>query len=201
MDAAEWDRRYAAVELAWSLEPNGSVAAEISGLPPGRAVDLACGEGRNAIWLARRGWEVTAIDFSGVAVERGRGLAGGLPVTWVVADVLTAPLPEADLVVVAYLHLPAGQRRAAVRRAWRALTPGGTLLLVAHDTTNLPEGTGGPRDPEVLYTAEDVLGDLADQDLDVVRAERVARVVPQQDGHRGRAQVTAWDALVHAVKC
>ena len=200
MDAAEWDQRYAAVAHAWSLEPNGSVASAVSGLPPGRAVDLACGEGRNAIWLARRGWQVTAIDFSAVAVERGRRLAGGLPVTWVVADVLTAPLPVADLVVVAYLHLPAEQRRAAVRRAWQALTPGGALVLVAHDATNLTEGTGGPKDPAVLYTAEDVLGDLSDQSLQVVRAERVARVVPQEDEHGGRAEATAWDVLVHAVR-
>ena len=200
MDATAWDQRYAAVEQVWSPEPNGSVATELEGLGPGRAIDLACGEGRHALWLARRGWQVTAIDFSSVAVERGRSSADGLPVEWHVGDVLTVPLPEADLVVLAYLQLPPEQRRLAVRRAWQALAPGGTLLLVAHDSTNLTQGTGGPRDPAVLYTAEDVLADLAGEDPEVLRAERIPRVVPIDDGHGGRAEATAWDALVRLVK-
>jgi len=200
VDASAWDQRYAAVEHVWSLEPNAAVAAELAEVPPGRAADLACGEGRNAIWLARRGWTVTAVDFSPVAVERGRRLAGDLDVDWVVGDVLTVPLPEVDLVVIAYLQLPAAERRAAVRRAWRALAPGGTLFLVAHDSTNLTEGTGGPRDPSVLFTAADVVGDLADEPLEVVRAERVGRVVPEDDGHGGRTEATAWDALVRLTR-
>lgn len=200
MDASAWDQRYAAVDHVWSLEPNAAVTAELEAVPPGRAADLGCGEGRNAIWLARRGWEVTAVDFSAVAVERGRRLAGDLRVDWVVGDVLTVPLPEVDLVVMAYLQLPAGERRAVVRRAWQALTPGGTLFLVAHDSTNLTEGTGGPQDPSVLYTAEDVVGDLASEHLDVVRAERVGRVVPVEDAHGGRAEATAWDALVRLTR-
>jgi SAM-dependent methyltransferase len=200
VDASAWDQRYAAVDHVWSLEPNAAVAAELAALPPGRAADLACGEGRNAIWLARRGWQVTAVDFSPVAVERGRRLAGDLEVDWVVGDVLTVPLPQVDLVVMAYLQLQAAERRAVVRRAWGALAPGGTLFLVAHDSTNLTEGTGGPRDPSVLYTAEDILGDLGGQPLEVVRAERVGREVPVEDGHGGRAEVTAWDALVRLTK-
>ena len=200
MDAGVWDERYAAAERVWSVGPNQFVAAELAGLTAGTALDLGCGEGRNAIWLARRGWTVTAVDFSAVAVERGRRTAGDLPISWQVGDVLTAPLPRVELVVVAYLQLPAGQRRTALRRAFAALNPGGTFLAVAHDSTNLAEGTGGPQDPEVLYTAEDVLSDLEDEPLAVVRAERVPRIVSQPDGHRGRPDLTAWDALVRLTR-
>lgn len=195
MDAEAWDARYAAAQRVWSVGPNALVEAELADLPPGLAVDLACGEGRNAVWLARRGWRVHAVDFSVVAVDRGRAAAP--EVTWDVGDVLTAPLPaQADLVLMAYLQLSAGQRRTALRRAWETLAVGGRLLLVAHDASNLREGTGGPRDPEVLYTADDVLADLADLPLVVHRAERVTREVVAPDGH-GPAG-TAYDVVVVA---
>jgi SAM-dependent methyltransferase len=200
MDAGAWDARYAAAEQVWSMGPNQFVAAELADLPPGTAVDLACGEGRNAIWLAKRGWTVTAIDFSEVAVERGRQNAGGLEVTWVVGDALTEDLPAVDLAVIAYLQLPADQRRIAVRRSFAALEPHGTLLVVAHDSTNLTEGTGGPQDPSVLYTAEDVLADLDGEDFEVVRAERVPRTVTKADEHGGEQDLTAWDALVRLTR-
>ena len=86
MDAARWDERYAATDLLWSAEPNRFVAENLADLPPGRALDLAAGEGRNAIWLARRGWDVTAADFSQVALDRGRRIAGETTVRWVCAD-------------------------------------------------------------------------------------------------------------------
>ena len=197
MDARSWDERYAAAEQVWSTTPNAFVASAVADLPPGDALDLACGEGRNAIWLAGRGWRVVASDFSAVAVDRARRLAGDLEIDWRVADARVADLPEVDLVVVAYLHLPADERTAVVRRAWSALRPGGTFFLVAHDATNLTEGTGGPQDASVLYTAEDVLADLADRDAVVVRAERVAREVTATDDHGGEEHRTAWDALVH----
>ncbi|MEO5851967.1 MAG: class I SAM-dependent methyltransferase [Nocardioides sp.] len=193
MDAGSWDARYAASEMVWSVEPNQFVARECADLAPGRAVDLAAGEGRNAIWLARQGWEVTAVDFSEVALDKGRQLAGDVVVAWEVADATSWRDDGAyDLAVLAYLQLVAAERRAAVHAAWAALAPGGTLLLVAHDTTNLAEGVGGPQDPAVLMTAEDVLGDLADEDVEVVRAERVARPVTTPDGHVRNA----YDALV-----
>ncbi|WP_148572778.1 class I SAM-dependent methyltransferase [Nocardioides caldifontis] len=200
MDADAWDARYAASDQVWSRGPNQFVEAELADLPPGAALDVACGEGRNALWLAQRGWDVTALDFSAVAVERGRRLAGDLPVAWVVGDALTVELPEVDLVVLAYLQLAEDERRTAVRRSFAALRPGGTFFLVAHDSTNLTEGTGGPQDPAVLYTADDVLADLAGEPFDVVRAGRVARVVPADDDHGGEADRTAWDALVRLVR-
>jgi ubiquinone/menaquinone biosynthesis C-methylase UbiE len=192
MDAAGWDERYAASELVWSAEPNRFVAEVCADLSPGRALDLAAGEGRNAIWLAERGWTVTATDFSRVGLDKGRQIADRAGVAdriaWVVADATATDWPaEHDLVVVAYLQLVEEERRAAHERAFAALQPGGTLVVVAHDSTNITEGTGGPQDPAVLMTAEDVLADLAGQDLDVLRAARVARPV---------GDATAYDCLV-----
>ena len=208
MDARAWDERYAASDLVWSPTPNQFVEAELATLRPGRAVDLAAGEGRNALWLASLGWEVTAVDFSLVGLDKGRALQERHPsgrdlhVDWVHADVLTwepGPVPY-DLALLAYLQLPADQRRQAVRRAFTCLREGGTFLLVAHDATNIAEGTGGPQDPSVLATAEEVLGDLDGERFEVARAERVARTVDPGDDHRGEAARTAWDSLVRVVR-
>ena len=201
MDARQWDQRYADTELVWSVTPNQFVAAELADLSPGRAVDLAAGEGRNAIWLASRGWDVTAVDFSQVALDKGRRLAESQELTgsvsWVCADATTwAGDGEYDLAVLAYLQLAEGERRAAARAAFEALRPGGTFLLVAHDSSNLAEGTGGPQDPAVLMTADDVLDDLGGLPVEVERAERVVRQVPQPDG----STAPAYDALVRLVR-
>jgi SAM-dependent methyltransferase len=210
MDAEAWDERYAASDLVWSASPNQFVAAELAALPPGRALDVACGEGRNAVWLAERGWRVTAVDFSRVALEKGQAVqrrhprAAELSVQWVLADALTFDAEQAsyDLVVLAYLQLTDEQRRDAVRRAFLALRPGGTFFLVAHDASNLTEGTGGPTDPAVLFTAEEVLGDLDGERFEVERAERVARevAVDASHNHRGDQTRTAYDALVRVVR-
>jgi SAM-dependent methyltransferase len=190
VDAAAWDERYAATELVWSAGPNQFVEAELRDLEPGRALDLACGEGRDARWLAERGWQVTAIDWSAVAVDKGRQV--NPDVDWQVGDALSAPLPtDLDLVVLAYFQVAADARRTAVRRSFDALRSGGTFFVIAHDSTNLTEGTGGPQDASVLYTAEDVLEDLTGHDFETVRAERVARHVEAG---------TAWDALVRVVR-
>jgi SAM-dependent methyltransferase len=214
MDSRAWDERYAGSEMVWSSTPNQFVAAEVADLPPGRAVDLAAGEGRNALWLAEQGWEVTAVDFSLVGLDKGRQVEAAHPrgrdlkIEWVHADVLEwEPGPVGyDLAVLAYLQLPERERRTAVRVGFDALGVGGTLLVVAHDSSNLTEGTGGPQDPAVLYTAEEVLGDLDGERFDVVRAERVARVVPApgepagRDEHRGEPDRTAYDCLVRLVR-
>jgi SAM-dependent methyltransferase len=187
MDKAEWDARYAATELVWTATPNRWVEAELAGVAPGRALDLACGEGRNALWLAGRGWRVTAVDFSGVALGKGRRAAQAAGdsraerIDWVEADVL-AYQPEAggyDAVVIAYLQLPSDERRAVVQRAVTALAEGAVLLVVAHDAANLSDGVGGPPDPAVLYTAGEVRSDLVASGvpLSVDRAEEVLRPV------------------------
>ncbi|HEU5042900.1 MAG TPA: class I SAM-dependent methyltransferase [Nocardioidaceae bacterium] len=204
MDARAWDERYAASELVWSARPNQFVATELADLVPGRALDLASGEGRNALWLAARGWEVTAVDFSLVGLDKGRSLQTRHPrdrdlnVDWVHADVLEyIPSPASyDLVLLAYLQLVPEQRRVAVHAAFSALRVGGTFFLVAHDSTNLTEGTGGPQDPSVLLTAEDVLADLDGERFEVQCADRVTRMVDQPDG----SQKAAYDALVRLVR-
>ncbi|MET0999056.1 MAG: class I SAM-dependent methyltransferase [Marmoricola sp.] len=194
MDASAWDERYAATELVWSAGPNQFVENELTDLPPGRALDLACGEGRNARWLAERGWEVTAMDFSPVAVEKGRSLHADID--WQVGDARTAQLPQdLDLVLIAYLQIRPEERTPVMRRAFEALRPGGRFLVVGHDSTNIAEGTGGPQDPAVLYTGEAGLTDLPGVELQVVRAGRVARMVASDEG-----TARAWDALVHVIR-
>jgi SAM-dependent methyltransferase len=190
MDAESWDRRYAETDLVWSAEPNRFVAAELARLPPGRAVDLAAGEGRNALWLAGLGWRVTAVDFSAVALDKGRRIAQarGLDVEWVHADLADYQPPAADLVLIAYLHVPPALWQSVLRRAAAAVAPGGTLLLVGHDSTNLTEGTGGPQDLERLWRVDEIVAELGD--LVVRRAERVRRPVA---GERD-----AIDAVVRA---
>jgi SAM-dependent methyltransferase len=139
--------------------------------------DLACGEGRNAIWLAERGWTVTGVDFSQVAIDKARQLARArsAAVDFQVADLLAYQPPERgfDLVIVFYLQVPASERRAILHGAGAAVASGGTFLLVAHDLRNLDEGYGGPRDAHVLYTPEDVVADL--DGLEIERAENVLR--------------------------
>jgi SAM-dependent methyltransferase len=200
MDSRAWDERYASVDLVWGAEPNRWVVQECAGLPPGRALDLASGEGRNSVWLAARGWSVTAVDFSAVALDRARRLAEAQPVEaagrmeLVQADVLNyQPEPGGfDLALVAYLQLPAEQRTQVLRRAADALAPGGTLLVVGHDSSNLTTGTGGPQDPRLLFTPQDVLHDLVGHGLETVRADRVDRPVATS----GNAPAQAVDALV-----
>ncbi len=185
MDAMQWDERYTERPLVWSSGPNQFLVQEVGELPAGRALDLACGEGRNALWLAEQGWQVTATDFSQVAIDKARALADrrGLEVAFQVADATdAAPGGPYDLVVVFYLQLPGDQRRLAHRNAAAALAPGGTLLVVGHDRDNLDQGVGGPSSPEVLLTTDGVLDDLDGTGLEIVRADQVTRDVQQEDG-------------------
>lgn len=198
MDATDWDERYAGRELVWSLGPNEFVAEQVADLPVGRALDLAAGEGRNALWLAARGWVVTALDFSPVGVDKGRQLAADrdVDVTWVVADATTWRDEGAfDLVVVCYLQLVAEQLAAALDNAAASLAPGGTLLVLAHDADNLERGHGGPPDAAVLPDVAQVLRALEPHGLAVASAGQVERSVETDDGPR-----TAIDLLVRAVR-
>ena len=197
VEAEDWNKRYEGTELVWTVRPNRFLVEETEGMTPGRALDLACGEGRHAVWLAGLFWRVRAVDFSDVAIAKGRQLAEthAVEVEWTVAD-LKDYVPEpgsADLVLVFYLQLPAEERSPILRRAAGAVAPGGTFLLVAHDSSNLEHGHGGPQSPRVLYTAEDVVADLDGAGLEIERAEPVERPVETPEGER-----IAIDALVRA---
>lgn len=194
VDSAEWDRRYAGTELIWTAGPNRFVVEELAGLEPGRALDLATGEGRNAIWLAENGWQVTGVDFSAVGLAKARRIAEsrGVTVDWVAADVLDyTPAGEFDLVLIAYLQLPMRELATVLGRASAALVPGGTLLMIGHDLDNLTRGVGGPQDPSVLYTASAIVAELGG--LEVVSAGQVQRPVVKEGVER-----TAIDVLVRA---
>lgn len=195
MDSASWDQRYAATTSVWGDEPNRFVAHEFATTEPGQALDLGAGEGRNATWLAARGWDVTAVDFSAVAADRGRQAAAdqGLAVRWVVADLRDYhPDPATyDAVIVAYLHLVPDELAIVLDHAATAVAPGGRLMVVGHDVTNLSDGIGGPQNADILYTPETICAKLPD--LQIARAERVKRPVTTPGG-----TVDAIDTVVVA---
>jgi SAM-dependent methyltransferase len=187
MDRTDWNERYAAQELLWGVEPNRFLAEELGDVPArGRALDLACGEGRNAIWLAKRGWTVTAVDYSGVAIERARRLGAEqhVDVEWIEADVTGfAPAAGAfQLVIIAYLHLPEVNRRSVLTHAASALGVGGTLFMIGHARLNLTDGVGGPQRAEVLWEPSQIEGEVAALGLSIERVEHVRRPVETAEG-------------------
>ena len=196
MDAEAWDDRYRTSELIWTAAPNRFVVEVLGGVAPGVGLDLACGEGRNAVWLAEQGWTMTGADFSGQALAKAAALAGarGVEVDWVQADAVTWSPPDGlDLVLIAYLHLPAGERRVVLGHALDACRGGGQVVVVGHALANLTDGYGGPQVPEILLEPDVVAAELAGVGAEVLRAELVTRPVRTDDGDR-----TAIDTLVVA---
>jgi len=193
-----WNRRWAGEERVHaSTAPSRFLVGEVADLRPGTALDLGCGAGRNAVWLAEQGWHVTAVDFSEVGRRMARSLAAErrVEVEWIEADAVawTPPARAYDLVCVFYLQLPALERRPALARAAAAVRPGGTLLVVGHDLLNLTEGCGGPTQPDVLFTPDDVVAEIGD--LRIEKAHRVRRTVDEPG-----ASHEAIDALVRATR-
>jgi SAM-dependent methyltransferase len=194
MDSTKWDDRYSTSELIWTGRANQFVEANLGDLPPGTAVDLGAGEGRNAVWLAQRGWSVTAVDFSQVGLNKALRLADEHDVTISIerADATTwAPSAPVDLVVLSYLQLESDERRAVVEHAATWLTPGGTLLVIAHDRSNVSDGYGGPPSAEVCYTVDETVAVL--DGLEIVTAEVADRHVDTPEGTK-----IALDTLVIA---
>ena len=193
MKREDWDRRYSQPNLLWSATPNRFLVEEAAELAPGRALDLACGEGRNALWLAELGWQVTAVDYSSVAIAkaRDRAASAGAKIDFHCVDLLeyTPERRAYELVMVLYLQLLTEQRRLVLSRAEAAVAPGGTFLLIGHDLLNMTDGTGGPSEPDVLYTPEQIVGELPE--LEIEKADRVLREVADADR-------PAIDALVRA---
>jgi len=185
--------------MVWDTNPNQFVVEACSKLRPGRALDLGAGEGRNALWLAGRGWTVTAVDFANIAVGRisSRAALQGLSVDAIVDDALTYhPKPASfDLVVLSYLQLPMPALRKVLGNVAVGLSVAGRLVLVAHDATNIEFGHGGPKDPDVLHDAEAVAKAATAAGLEVVRAEVVRREVQTDLGVR-----IALDHVVEALR-
>ncbi|MFG2839559.1 class I SAM-dependent methyltransferase [Streptomyces zaomyceticus] len=183
---AEWDNRYADRQQLWSGRPNGALVTEVAGLTPGRVLDVGCGEGADAVWLARGGWDVTALEVSGVALERAAGHArdAGVAVRWVHATLTDAALPPAsfDLVSAQYPALLRTPDSAAERALTEAVAVGGVLLLVHHagmDSRQPDESGFDPAD----YVWPSMVTDLLGDDWVVEVDERRARLVP--DGGAG----------------
>jgi SAM-dependent methyltransferase len=183
---AEWDTRYADRDQLWSGQPNGALVAEVVGLPPGRVLDVGCGEGADAVWLARGGWEVTALEVSGLALERAAGHArdAGVAVRWVHAGLAEAELQPGsfDLVSAQYPALLRTPDAAAERALLAAVAPGGVLLVVHHAgmDTRPPDGSGfDPAD----YVWPSMIAALLDDDWTVERDEQRPRIAP--DGGAG----------------
>jgi SAM-dependent methyltransferase len=183
VDAQGWNERYAKTDRV-STEPNPLVVELTRPLPSGRALDLAAGEGRHALWLAHRGWDVTAVDFSEVGIDKGRRAAeaDGLSVEWVVADVRSyRPRQAFDLVLITYYHPDFAERPRAFSAAAAAVAPGGHLLVVgrhAHDMGR--DGGRGPRDAARRYTPEQLAG--AFPGIELTRCEPRTRLVESEEG-------------------
>lgn len=189
-----WNERYAGRDFVWTVEPNQFVEQNLADLDPGTAIDLGAGEGRNAVWLALRGWQVTAVDFSRGGLDKAARLAGDnrVSIELVEADATTyQPDAPVDLVLISYLQLPPEGRRIVLDHARSWLVPNGTLLVVAHDQTNVAAGYGGPSSVEVCYDLDETVAAL--DGLDIVTATVAERVVETDEGPQ-----TALDTLVVA---
>lgn len=195
-DATFWDEMYRGRTAAWDSEPNPFLAEDIAGLQPGTALDVGCGEGSDSVWLAHQGWQVTAVDISQVALDRGRQAEGGDLVTWVQADVLAWEPPSAayDLVSVHFLHFPPDERQGLFRRLARSVRAGGLLLIVAHHPSDLALNIRRPPLPDLFYTADEIAATLPAADWEILVADARPRPAKDQDGH----PVTIHDTLLKA---
>ncbi|WP_030567672.1 class I SAM-dependent methyltransferase [Streptomyces aureocirculatus] len=187
MDAQYWDEKYGSREQLFSGAPNAVLVAEAAGLPPGQALDVGCGEGADALWLAGRGWQVTAIDISRTALERAAATAAAAavegPVAWTRTDLAATPPPAGafDLVSAHYFPLPREQEHTALRGLLDAVAPGGTLLFTGHDLADLPPRHELGIDPYDYYQPGDIAG-LLDHDWAVLIDETRPRTTPAPAG-------------------
>jgi len=185
---AKWDTRYAGQDQLWSGQPNGALVAEVAGLAPGRVLDVGCGEGADAVWLARGGWQVTALDVSAVALERaaGHARAAGVTIRWVHAGLAEAKLAPGsfELVSAQYPALLRTPGAAAERALLAAVAPGGVLLLVHHagmDEPHAQQHQDADFDP-ADYVWPAMVAALLDDDWLVEVDEQRPRVVPGSGG-------------------
>lgn len=191
MQQREWDEYYESNEEPWTI-PDEWLVAEVENLPPGRALDLGAGEGGDTIWLAERGWEVTAVDYAPAAISTVEQIASGrgLNIRSVVANILEyQPDCNYDLVIMCYMHLPPDERATMLTNATTALAPGGTLLYIGlpgfDDSTNGEHSYDTEHSHDTEYSEE--LFATADEIVEIVaklpglaieRAEVLRRMIP-----------------------
>jgi SAM-dependent methyltransferase len=195
-DDAEWDERYAAADQLWSGQPNATLVDEVGDLEPGRALDVGCGEGADAVWLASHGWQVTAIDVSLLALQRATTSAerSGVQVEWVHAGLLDAPLPPGGfgLVTAHYCALFHTPTREAERALLAAVAPGGHLLVVHHADVDVEEAKAHGFDPAQYVNPSDVAA-LLDERWQVTWDERRPRLL-----RSGAGAGHSHDVVLHA---
>lgn len=186
-----WDRRYAGPEYEYGTAPNGFLLSVVDRLPLGRVLSLGEGEGRNAVFLAKRGAAVTAVDGSAVGLEKARRLAAdrGVRITTIHADLADFTIdPHAwDVVVSIFCHLAPGLRRRVHRAAADGLTPGGAVVLEAYTPAQLAFGTGGPPTAELMMTLADLRDEFLGLEFEIGR--EIERDVSEGVRHRGRGAV------------
>lgn len=189
MNPSFWDSRYGQDDYAYGIEPNDFLRAEAGRIPPGRVLCLAEGEGRNAVYLAGLGYQVTAVDYSIEGLRKAERLARarGLAIELVHADLADYAPPAGAFsgVVSIWAHLPLPVRRQVHGQMRTTLTVGGCLLVEAYTPAQLAHGTGGPRDVSMLYTLDAVRAELSG--LDLVVAREVEREVHEGEFHDGRS--------------
>ena len=186
-DSAYWDEHYGSAPALWSGKPNPVLVDEVADLPPGRALDVGCGEGADALWLAGRGWQVLGTDVSQVALDRAAAAvdAGGLSdqVMWVQHDLLawTPPARAFDLVSVQFFHLLADDRPRVYGGLADAVAPNGTLLVVAHHPSDLDTTVSRPPFEELFFTADEI-AELLDDEWEVQVSEARPRTAKDPVG-------------------
>lgn len=192
MDSTSWDERYASVEHPWGSAPPCALMSRYAAMRPGRAIDLACGDGRNARYLAEAGWEVEAVDFSPVAIEVAIGAANGEDISYTVGDARAwQPAQRADLVVISFLHLPISDLVAVITTAGTWLRPSGHLLYLGHALENFVYGVGGPADPAILPGVADLA--RASQGLRVVELAHLLRTQGDRQTVEVLLHAQPWD--------
>lgn len=203
-DESFWDERYrqhGEHGAVWSGQPNAQLVAEATGLAPGSALDVGAGEGADAAWLARRGWRVTAVDISSVALARAAAAVADDPDTaariiWQHQDLTASPPPAGtfDLVTAQYLHLPAPQRGGVYSRLAASVAPGGTLLIVGHHPSDLETTVRRPSVPGLLFTAEQIAAELDPGEWEIITCASRPRETTDSDG----APATVHDSVLRA---
>jgi SAM-dependent methyltransferase len=190
-DPLRWDRRYAAETYAFGTEPNDFLVEVAPLIPAGRVLCLAEGEGRNAVWLAGQGHEVTAVDASTVGIAKAQALARarGVEIVTVAADLSDYTIEPGFWagIVAIFAHLPPALRRAVHRGAAAGLVPGGVFVLEAFAPAQMAYGTGGPSQLELLYQLGDLRDDLAS--LEIVIGRELEREILEGVYHTGLSAV------------